>query len=165
MPLVLRRATLSDAPSIAANIKGANTPEEIAEQIKIFRDRGSFHLIADADGQVVGNALLSPSRYFPPGEPHRGELTDFVVAPSHQGTGLSRRLVEAVAEEARHRGMAQLETACDESNRRAVRAYAALGFVEWGRLPNATAQGGMIFFHMPLVQVSHEGSLLPRQEG
>src|SRR5687768_12265144 len=133
MPVRLRVAVVADAESIAENIKTANTAAEIREQIALFQEQGVWHLVAEDEGRIVGNAVLLPSRYFPPNQAHRGELADFVVSPSHQGTGLARRLVERVVEEAVARGMRQLEVACEEGNAHAAAAYPALGFHEWGR--------------------------------
>jgi GNAT superfamily N-acetyltransferase len=150
MAVTLRRATLADADSIAENIKSLSTPDEIREQIQIFAERDMTHIVAEDDGQIVGNALLVPSRYYPQGEAHRAELADFVISASHQGTGLARRLIDAVAEAAIAQGVTQLETGCRDSDARALAAYRGLGFLEWGHLPNAWSEGGLTFFYKPL---------------
>jgi len=137
---VIRPADLDDASAIADRIKGAHTPDEIREQISFFsskRDEGWEHLVAVDDGLIVGNIVVMPTRYFPPGERHRAELADIVIYPTHQGSGLLERLVVAAAEHARQHGATQLETSAWESNTRAVAAYRKVGFEEWGRVPNA----------------------------
>lgn len=152
--IVIRSVEMSDADSIAANIKVRNTPEEIRGQISFFTENGWTHLVATEDSRVIGNILIMPSRYFPTGQSHRAELADIVVAPSHQGTGLLKRLVDAAAQHARKAGITQLETSAWESNPRAVGAYAKVGFVEWGRLPNAAKRDSvydtLVFFRMEI---------------
>ncbi len=150
MAVILRRATLADADSIANNIKSLNTADEIRAQIQIFAECNMTHIVAEEDGRIVGNALLVPSRYYPQGEAHRAELADFVINPSHQGSGLARRLIDALAEAAIAQGVTQLETSCRDSDARALAAYRGLGFVEWGHLPNAWDEGGLTFFYKPL---------------
>ena len=150
MAVTFRPATLADADSIAENIKTSNTPNEVREQIQIFAERNFTHTVAEENGRIVGNALLVPSRYYPQGEAHRVELTDFVISPSHQGSGLARRLIDAVAEAARGHGVTQLETSCRDSDAHALAAYRGLGFVEWGHLPNAWDEGGLTCFYEPL---------------
>jgi GNAT superfamily N-acetyltransferase len=150
MAVTLRPATLADADSIAENIKSLNTPEEIREQIRIFAVRNMTHIVAEDDGRIVGNALLVPSRYYPQGEAHRAELADFVISASHQGSGLARRLIDAIAEAAITEGVTHLETSCRDSDARALGAYRGLGFIEWGHLPNAWGEGGLTYFYKPL---------------
>lgn len=150
MAVRIRPATLEDAASIAENIKPASTLEEVHASLLVFQERNLTHLVADDDRRVVANALLVPSRFYPPGQPHRGELADFVIHPSHQRTGLARQLIDGICDAARAQGMTQLEIAAAEDNERAVAAYRGLGFSEWGYLPNATPGGAMTFFYLNL---------------
>lgn len=152
----IRQAILSDAESIAANIKMANTAEEIRQQIVDFAEKGWTHLVAVIEGEVAGNIAIIPTRYFPVDQPHRAELADVVVAPGYKGSGLLEKLVDAAAAHARTSGVTQLETAAWLSNPRAVHAYPKVGFVEWGRLPNAKrSEDGnydtLVFYRLELV--------------
>lgn len=104
----LRAATPADAPSVAATIaaafaqyRGKLQPEsgafrETAEGIAAELAKGSGAILAERNGKVVGCVmvkLLDGDLYF-------GRLS---VLPEARGLGISRRLVEAVEDEARRR--------------------------------------------------------------
>lgn len=106
--VILRAATLADAPAIAATIaaafeqyRGKLNPEsgafrETAEGIAAELARDSGAILAERNGKVVGCVmvkLLDGDLYF-------GRLS---VRPEARGLGISRRLVEAVEDEARRR--------------------------------------------------------------
>lgn len=151
----IRPVEPSDAESLAANIKTANSPDQMRQQIAEFHDKGWTHFVAVAGDEVVGNIAIVPTRYFPPAQDHRAELADIVISPSHQGTGLLQRLVDAAKEHARSNGITQLETSAWLSNGRALRAYAKVGFSEWGRLPGALRRDDgsydtLVFFRMEI---------------
>ncbi|HVL39932.1 MAG TPA: GNAT family N-acetyltransferase [Fimbriimonadaceae bacterium] len=136
----IRGAELDDAASIAAHIKTMNSADEVRSQIELLLERradGWQHLVAIDRGTVVGNVVIMPTRHFPQGQPHRAELADIVIAPSHQGSGLLGELIEAAVEQAKAMGVTQLETSAWASNPRACAAYTKVGFREWGRLPAA----------------------------
>jgi GNAT superfamily N-acetyltransferase len=142
----IRKAEPADAESIAAHIKTQNTTEEIRDQIAYFQkqrkdDGVTEHLVAVENGQVAGNIVIIPTRYYPPGQSHRAELADIIIVPSHRGTGLLKQLVETAAESARSNGVSQLETSAWLSNPRAVAAYGKVGFTEWGRLSGLDRNG------------------------
>src|SRR5690349_19795626 len=109
---------------------------------------GSYRVAAEDDGTVLGHATLAVSRFFPPDQPHRGEVVELETAPTHDAPELAGLLLEALVHEARRRGMRQVEIACLASDDGARRTLTGLGFVEWGRLPNATADGAMLFYAM-----------------
>jgi predicted N-acetyltransferase YhbS len=139
--VLIRRATLEDASLIAATIKVANTTDQIREQIEMMTPQmqaGTLdHLVAVDKNRIVGNVVVMPTRHWPPA-PHRAEMADFVVALSHRGTGLARRLLRAAIERAREMGYVQIETSgIDE---RAELIYEHLGFLRYGVLPNAVKQ-------------------------
>ncbi|MGH9203159.1 MAG: GNAT family N-acetyltransferase, partial [Vicinamibacterales bacterium] len=137
----IRQAQIDDAEDIVARIKTANTADEIRDQIATFasnREKGGWeHLFAVSSEGVIDNIVVMPSRYYPTGEAHRGELADIVIAAIHQGTGLLRRLVEAAIARAREMGITQIETSTWSSNDRAVGAYKGVRFQRWGVLRNA----------------------------
>lgn len=153
MAVTIRGVRPGDAESIAANVKTANTPSEIRSQLQVTIGKSYDHIVAVTDdGVAVGNALLMPTRYFPVGA-HRGELAHFVVALSHRGTDVSHRLMEAIVQAARARGMTQLDTSTRATG--PIAAFQRLGLVEWGRMPRAfrdTAEGyaALVFFALPL---------------
>lgn len=108
--LVLRAGTPADAPAIAATIAAAfvqyrgklvpesgafgETPERIAAELA----KGSGAIIAERHGEILGcvvTNLLDGDLYF-------GRLA---VLPAARGLGLAKRLIAAVEEEARRRGL------------------------------------------------------------
>jgi ribosomal protein S18 acetylase RimI-like enzyme len=64
------------------------------------------------------------------------------VRPQARNRGVGRRLVEAVIEVARRRGVELLQLAVVSDNEPARRLYARLGFVEYGIEKKSLKQGG-----------------------
>jgi len=64
------------------------------------------------------------------------------VRPQARNRGVGRRLVEAVMEVARRRGVELLQLAVVSDNEPARRLYARLGFVEYGIEKKSLKQGG-----------------------
>lgn len=108
--LVLRTASAADAPAIAATIAAAFTqyrgklvPEssafrETAEVIAHQLVNGSGAIVAERNGTMIGcvmTELLEGDLYF-------GRLA---VLPEARGLGLAGRLIAAVEDEARRRGL------------------------------------------------------------
>lgn len=108
--LILRAATKADAPALAAIIAAAfaqyrgklvpessafrETPEAVARQLA----DGSGAIVAERNGEMIGcvmTEILDGDLYF-------GRLA---VLPAARGTGLARRLIEAVEADARARGL------------------------------------------------------------
>ena len=73
---------------------------------------------------------------------HKGELWGMYVRPDARGTGIGRRLVEAVLDLARQR-VELIQLAKD--NEQARRLYASLGFLEYGLEKNALKQDGRCY--------------------
>ena len=108
--IVLRPATVRDAPDLARTIaaafeeyRGRLVPEsgafrETAEAIASEMTNGAAAIVAEQDGRMLGcvmTRLLDGDLYF-------GRLS---VMPAARGTGLARRLVAAVEADARARGL------------------------------------------------------------
>jgi len=108
--VALRAASAADAPVIAATIAAAfaqyrgrlvpessafrETPEAIADQLA----NGSSAIVAERNGQMMGcvmTEVLEGDLYF-------GRLA---VLPAARGLGLAKRLIAAVEDEARRRGL------------------------------------------------------------
>ena len=108
--LVLRAASAADAPAVAATIaaafmqyRGRLVPEsgafrETAEAIAHQLANGAAAIVAERNGTVIGcvmTELLEGDLYF-------GRLA---VLPEARGLGLAARLIAAVEDDARRRGL------------------------------------------------------------
>ena len=74
---------------------------------------------------------------------HRAEIGPFFVAGSHQGSGAARILIQGVIEEARERGIEQLELFVDTENHRAIAFYERQGFERIALHPDGVRIDGM----------------------
>ncbi len=65
---------------------------------------------------------------------------DFGIAlfQKHTGFGLGRLMMESTIKKAKNAGFQQMELTVFSNNDNAIRLYKSLGFVETGRLPNAS---------------------------
>lgn len=108
--LVLRPATTADAPVLAATIaaafeqyRGKLVPEsgafrETAEAIATELQKGAGAIIAQRNGVILGCVMTKLEE----GDLYLGRLS---VLPTARGKGLAARLVEAVEDDARRRGL------------------------------------------------------------
>jgi ribosomal protein S18 acetylase RimI-like enzyme len=136
--IILRPATLSDAPALAATIAAAfaqyrgklvpessafrETPEVIAAQLA----EGAGAIVAERNGAIMGcvlTELLEGDLYF-------GRLA---VLPTARGKNLARRLIEAVEAEARARGMPGVRLGVRIALPDNQRLFASLGYAEISR--------------------------------
>jgi ribosomal protein S18 acetylase RimI-like enzyme len=148
---IIRPARAADAAALTAlgrltftDTFGAdNTPDDLAaflnaayttdRQEAELADPALTSLVAERDGALVAFALLRtgrPSPFVP--DPTAIELQRFYLDRSCQGTGLAQGLMTAVMQEAERRGAATLFLGVWERNTRALRFYAAQGFVDVG---------------------------------
>jgi predicted N-acetyltransferase YhbS len=136
--LVLRAATVADAAAIAATIaasfeqyRGRLEPEsgafrETAEAIAAELARESGAIVAERNGRMVGCVmaqLMDDDFYF-------GRLS---VVPEARGQGISRRLVEAVEDEARRRELAGVRLGVRIVLVENQRLFSSMGYVEISR--------------------------------
>jgi ribosomal protein S18 acetylase RimI-like enzyme len=136
--LVLRAASAADAPMIAATIAAAfmqyrgtlvpessafrETPETIANQLAA----GSSVIVAERNGTMIGcvvSEVLEGDLYF-------GRLA---VLPTARGLGLAKRLISAVEEEARRRGLPGVRLGVRIALEVNQRLFNALGYREISR--------------------------------
>ncbi|MFF1464010.1 GNAT family N-acetyltransferase [Streptomyces sp. NPDC058330] len=71
-----------------------------------------------------------------------GTLWQLAVLPALQGRGLGTLLVRAAEQRVRHRGLRRAEPAVEEDNPRARALYERLGYVAYGREPDAWVEEG-----------------------
>ena len=136
--LALRAATLADAPAIAATIATAfaqyrgilvpessafrETPEAITNQLAA----GSSVIVAERNGTMIGcvvTEVLEGDLYF-------GRLA---VLPEARGTGLAKRLIGAVEDEARRRGLPGVRLGVRIALEANQRLFNSLGYREISR--------------------------------
>lgn len=109
------------------------------EDIATGLDRGQTYAVFE-DGAAVGMASLLPQHRTQ--TRHRGEVGGFYVRRAAQGQGAADQLLGALIAAGQAVGVWQLELHVAASNTRAIRFYTRHGFVECGRIPNATLSAG-----------------------
>lgn len=75
---------------------------------------------------------------------HRGHVVAIYTAPHVRGRGLAAQLLARVADDARARGIAQLELDVGAENAGAIRVYEAAGYSVIGSIPNCLNHDGYI---------------------
>jgi ribosomal protein S18 acetylase RimI-like enzyme len=136
----LRDAMLAGHPD--AFTSDAET--EVQRDLASYRSRLSsgdgsgtlFTLLALAGGRVVG--ALTCEREARRKVQHIAHLVGMMVAETHRGRGIGRALLaDAIARLQATPGLAQVTLSVTASNRTAVGLYESVGFVRYGRLPDA----------------------------
>jgi GNAT superfamily N-acetyltransferase len=145
--LVIRPATLADAPALAAlrwrwaqpgRTPGPDEAREFAAALSGWMraqgERSVCH-VATVDGALVGMAWLALFDRVPnPGDAVRrsGDVQSVFVVPEHQGRGIGRRLMESLCGAADDLGVRKLTL---DSRVSVMPFYERLGF---------SAQGGLM---------------------
>jgi RimJ/RimL family protein N-acetyltransferase len=144
----VRAACVEDAPCLAAAERETartpgllrSTPEELSdeafaariEQLESPGLRGRYLVAVDAQGSLVGHALLDPMPLIQCA--HVFRLT-IVVHPGHTSRGVGRVLMNALhAWASEHERLEKIELLVRSTNARAIRLYESCGFVAEGRL-------------------------------
>ena len=83
-----------------------------------------IYVAEDEDGELVGLAMGGPAA---DELPQTGAVYALYVRMSHQGRGVGRRLVQAVAADLAQQGMTALQIGCLAANTPARRFYEAIG--------------------------------------
>ncbi|MFD6437245.1 GNAT family N-acetyltransferase [Streptomyces venezuelae] len=92
------------------------------------------HLVAEADGRIVGYVKLGyPTPLL--ANAHVRQIQGFVVAEETRGRGVGRRLIRAAMDEARRQGAIRITLRVLGHNTPARKLYEAEGFVIEGVLP------------------------------
>lgn len=147
-PATIRAATEADLPTIldlsnARILIDSTTWTERLESLDRRRawfahknEVGNPVLVAEAGGEVVGYATYGEFRDNARLEGYRftAELTIHVAADRH-GSGIGRRLMDALIDRARVDGLHTLVAAVDGDNVGSIRFHERLGFVETARMP------------------------------
>jgi ribosomal protein S18 acetylase RimI-like enzyme len=91
------------------------------------------HLVAEADGTVVGYVRVQPVTPLPENA-HVHGIAGLAVAPAARGRGVASALLSAAAQHARERGARKLSLRVLSTNEAALRLYERLGFAREGTL-------------------------------
>lgn len=112
------------AAAIATDLEYQGFSAELAALPAPYVPPSGALLIAHVGGDVAGCVALRPL------DDRTGEMKRLYVRPGFQGLGLGRRLVEAVIDQARTAGYAELRLDTLASMVSAQALYRRLGFVE-----------------------------------
>ena len=96
---------------------------------EMIREPQSLALVAEADGEVVGNVLISVERSVV--SDHVGVLS-ICVADGWRDVGIGSALVRAALDWSRARGLAKVALGVFPDNERAIVVYEHAGFVREG---------------------------------
>jgi RimJ/RimL family protein N-acetyltransferase len=137
---------------------GLTLEEELARPIQGFRDQLSYPDPNAAFGAFVESELVAsaavawPSKL--PSSRHKTNLWGVFVAPSHRGRGIGRKVVSKAVRHAFENGVRRVNLQVFVPNPEAVQLYFALGFVEYGREPEAICLDGRYYdgIHMSLLR-------------
>ena len=136
--LVLRAATVADAAALAATIaasfeqyRGKLVPESSAfreTEAAIVRQlgEGAGAFIAERNGRPLACVMTEPME----GDLYFGRLA---VLPQARGLGLAKRLIQAVEDEARARGLPGVRLGVRIALPQNQRLFASLGYREISR--------------------------------
>jgi N-acetylglutamate synthase-like GNAT family acetyltransferase len=122
---IIRPARLDDAKALHRYCYPEYGLDDVREYLAWClrqADKGWIvRLVAEVDGQAVGNAQLTLWG-------QNGEIGSLVVALDYRRRGLARRLLAALISEADRRGLEALEISADECTPSIIAFYQRLGF-------------------------------------
>ena len=127
--IVVRRAEAEDIAGLADALWPDVRRAQVEYRWEEHRDGYREVLVAKLDGRVVGTVSTSGHRHQMPDSLRMLALD---VGPAFRGRGVGAALVRAVEEEARRRGLAQVNLEVAVSNVNAVRLYERLGYSRLG---------------------------------
>ncbi len=102
--------------------------------INLYELYGDTFLVAEVDGRVVGYVIARKVS-------SKGHIIAIAVDPEYRCRGIGRALMLAVEEELKKKGVIELWLEVRVSNRRAMRFYRRVGYVEKGILKGYYGDG------------------------
>ena len=113
------------------------------DRVLEWLDEHETVLVAEEEGEVVGVAAFGWFRDVKKWPGYRFTVENTVhVREDHWGSGVGRKLMEALIEKARHSGNHTMVAAVDGANEASIRFHKRLGFVEVARMPEIGAKFG-----------------------
>ena len=130
----IRPATNADAEAVRRLVFGvlrdhglapdpAATDADLADlEASYFRRGGSFDVLVDREGRIVGTVGISPI------DEKRCELRKMYLAPACRGQGWGKRLLEHALGRARQLGFQRVELETAATLAAAIKLYESFGF-------------------------------------
>ena len=112
---------------------GSDRPTLERSHREALAEPGRTVVVAELDGEVVGMAHLAPSSAA--NAPHRAEVQRVAVAETARGTGVGRRLMDAIESAAVEQGLTLLWLTTHEQSD-ACSFYEAVGYTKLGVMPD-----------------------------
>jgi phosphinothricin acetyltransferase len=143
LPIAVRPSTEADVPAMVAiychhvqhgvgDAVEPMHPDDLKRRRKNMLKRRLPHLVAEADGAVVGYAYAVPFRKRPA---YRHTIKHSIyVHQDHLGAGIGRRLLAALIEACADAGFRQMIGYVDAENTASLRLHEAFGFARAGYL-------------------------------
>jgi L-amino acid N-acyltransferase YncA len=172
-PLTIRPAALSDIPAItriyaAAVEHGTASFEleppdeaEMARRMERLREGGYPYIVAERDGAVTGYAYAGVYR---PRPAYRWSVEDTVyIGPDHQRTGIGRKLLDRLIQEAEQGGFRQMIAVIGDSPNQtpSIELHRQAGFRLVGILENVGFKHGRWLDSVLMQRVLGSGGSAP----
>lgn len=139
----LRLRMLDDAPWAFSASPGDDEALDPARLATMFGEEHSATFAIESPERRELVAAASIRRGRPPKFAHRAGIWGVFIEPAHRGQGLGRAVVSAAIDLARTwPGVDFIDLGVSENSPEALRLYESLGFVPWGREPEATEHAG-----------------------
>lgn len=108
-------------------------PMSVEEFRPIFTDmvNAQNFFVYDLDSEIAG--FLKVSQH-PGRASHVAYIGSLAIKPSHQGSGLARKIISEVIAELKENGFKRIELIVESDNERGIRFYRKLGFEIEGTL-------------------------------
>jgi len=138
--LIIREATLDDAPQIITLYLGAGiesgisfTPEEAREHFRVFAKYPNYRVyVAVLGDEIVGTyELLIMDNLAKRGQPS-GVVEDVAVSPQFQGLGIGRALMQHAREQCQRAGCYKFVLSSNTRREAAHKFYDSLGLKRHG---------------------------------
>jgi ribosomal protein S18 acetylase RimI-like enzyme len=123
--VLIRPARLKDAEALQRHCYAEANLDDVRDYLawclRQAKKGRILRLVAEVDGQAVGNAQLTVWGQV-------GEIGSLVVAEAHRQHGVARKLLAALIAEARRRGLVALELSASEEQPAILAFYQRMGF-------------------------------------
>ena len=113
--------------------------EWLDDLVRRIRKGDTVSVLAEVDGEIVGNGDISRGSYRE--TRHHGHLA-LTIRGACRGLGIGREMVKALLTEARRRGLRTVHVEFLSTNKAATRVYEKAGFKRVGSIPGKVYRNG-----------------------